>query len=198
MAAVCPGKFIYLATPHTASMATDRALNQLPGTIPVRNRKSFGHHGTLKEIKEVCGDQLTGTELVFAAVRNPYDIAVSWYLRNRHQKRYGGYEGSFSDFLPLFIEKSPIPFIVEGSMFSLAKDAKEIVRYERLNQDLDAVMRKIPGMPPRLKLEFENRTSEKKHWSLYYDDKAYSVMNEKFRDDFIKYGYQFIWPKPEE
>jgi hypothetical protein len=194
MAIVCPGKFIYLATPHTGSMSMERALRKIPGAFSPHLPKAFGHHGTLSDIKKELGDSLTGTELVVATVRNPYDIAVSWYLRNRGQPRYGGREATLAEFLSRFIKVSPTPLVTDGRIFSLAEKAKVVFRYERLRYDFDSFLRKIPGAPSHLQMGRENITPNKKHWSLYYTDEAYSLMNDAFRDDFVKYGYSFTWP----
>lgn len=196
MAIVLPGKFIYLATMHTASMATAAALKGLPGAFqPKDPLKHIGHHATLKEVRSLCGDQLTGSEVVFTCIRNPYDILVSWYLRNRTHfavlSRHP--DATFGDFLEVWIPKDDRPFMLERRMLYAAKDAQVVLRYERgVEEEVNGALRKMAGLPP-LRISRENVTPGKKNWSLYYDEDTYALVNEHFRDDIAGFGYSFLW-----
>lgn len=192
MAVVLPGKFVYLATLHTASSAITTALKSLPGAFqPKDPRAGIGRHATLDRIREICGSVLTGTEVVFAAVRNPYDVIVSWYLRNRthFQVPHGA---SLLQFLRAWVELDAEPFMRDGRLFYVAADARHVMRYERgIESELNHVLRKIPMMPA-VTLTRENVTLGKIHWSTYYDRETYEFVNETFAHDISQYGYCFV------
>lgn len=46
---------------------------------------------------------------------------------------------------------------------------------------------------PGVKVDRENVTPRKDHWSLCHDDPTNAFVNEKFRDDFVKFGLTFRW-----
>lgn len=203
MAVVLPGKFIFLATPYTGSHAVARALGRLPGAFAAFDkRRGIGHHALLSEVRQVAGARLTGTEAVIVAVRNPYDVLISWYLRNRshyqvtHRAKQRGRDLTLRDFLELWIEAEPFPYLVRGRIFYHASEIDKrvprfVLRHERLEAALNAALRAVSV--PCVKVGRENATPGKDHWSLYYDDPTYAFVNEKFRDDFVKFGFSFRW-----
>lgn len=196
MAVVLPGKFIYLATMHTASMATAAALKSIPGAFqPKDPMQGFGHHASLAEVRQMCGPTLTGTETVFTCIRNPYDIIVSWYLRNRtHFAVLSRFQNpSFAEFLEVWITKDDLPFTKDRRMFYVAPDAQVVLRYERgVEQEVHSMLRKMPGVPT-VRITRENATPGKANWSTYYDEETYALVNEHYRDDIAGFGYSFLW-----
>ena len=200
MAVVLPGKFVYLATPHTGSMAVAAALKNINGAFSAYHKpRGIGHHATLKEVKRVCGDQLTGAEVVFTTIRNPYDVLATWYVRNEYHFQMRRLEEQLEreltirDFLELWLKLNTRPHLVNGRIFYHALECQKVIRYENLQGELNALMRKIPGTPGSVPLERENPTPSKKHWSLYFDDPTYAWINEHFQADFVDFGYPFIW-----
>jgi hypothetical protein len=205
MAIVLPGKFIFLATPYTASMAVARALKTLPGVfVAYDKRHGIGHHARLDQIKQVAQQRLTGTEQVIVAVRNPYDVFVSWYLRNLnhlqvlHLVKVKGLQRdpNLREFIELWADLDMPPYVSKGRIFYHAEDGghavtRKIVRYEDLENSLNAALRACKV--PHVKVGRENETPDKDHWSSYYDEDTYAFVNERFRDDFVKFGYPFLW-----
>lgn len=193
MAVVLPGKFIYLATMHTASSAVTTALRQIPGTLqPKDPRAGVGQHATLAQVKSVCEGQLSGMEVVFAAVRNPYDVFVTWYLRNRKHFRVPK-NATLLEFLRAWVELDSKPHMHKRRMFFVADDVRHVMRYERgVTEELNGVLRKIPMMPA-VEVPRENVTHGKLHWSTYYDRETYAFVNETFAADISRYGYCFVW-----
>jgi hypothetical protein len=204
MAIVLPGKFIFLATPYTASMAVARALKDLPGAFAAYDKRhGVGHHARLDQIKKTAGAKLTGTEQVIVAVRNPYDVLVSWYLRNLgHSMVVRMVRGTKEDrnatlreFVELWLDLDMPPYVTDGRMFYHADDGglavpKRIVRYENLENTLNAALRACKA--PHVKVGRENATPGKDHWSTYYDAETYAFVNDRFRDEFVKFGYPFL------
>jgi len=200
MAVVLPGKFIYLATINTASERTAQALKGIDGAFAAYDKRhGIGHHARLKDVKKVCGDRLTGTEVVFTTIRNPYDLLATWFVRNQghYQMRIleerQGKEGSFRQFLELWLAIDRPPHLLDRRIFYHADDARVRLRFETLQTQIDALMRKIPGVPPHVPLGMQKFTEGRDHWSTYYDDPLYAFVNEEFKDDFVKFGYPFIW-----
>ena len=199
MGVILPGKFVFLATPLTASVATAAALRQLPGAVSaVDKRNGVGHYASLEMIRERFANDLRGTELVFTTIRNPYDICVSWYIRNvtRYHRKHPesrGDDPGFLGFLRWWTRCDQPPCIVNGSMFGPASRCRTILRYERLQAELNSILRKMPGVPPSAPLHPTNMSPDKAHWSTYYDAKTYAFVNDRFRDDIVRFGYQFLW-----
>jgi hypothetical protein len=199
MAVVVPGKFIYLATPFTGSMATAYTLKRLPGAlVPTDKMRGIGHHATLEEVRQVVGDRLVGNEHVFTFVRNPYDLLVTWWLREQHQFQVRALERKLNrpptmlEFIKLWDEARPFPYFKDGDMFYQTRRAQTVLRYERgITREINSVMRKLGGVSS-VEIGHQNVTEGKDHWSMYYDEETYGFVNEAFRDDFVKFGYQFL------
>ena len=200
MAVALPGKFIYLATMHTGSMAITDVLKQIPGTfVPQNKRKGIGQHATLEQVKQVAGDKLEGGEVVFTFIRNPYDLFVTWYLRQMgkshmlHLEESLGREPTLLEFLRPWHEVAPWPHMKDGRVFYHAKDAHVSLRYERdLTKEVNSLLRKLPHVPS-IEVIPTNVTTNKDHWSTYYDKETYAFVNEAFKQDFVEHGYQFLW-----
>jgi len=182
-------------------MSVANALKKIDGAFPAYNkRKGIGHHATLEEVKSVCGDKLQGNETVFTVVRNPYDVLVSMFLRNRnvylvrfHEKRLGR-DFTLQEFVDLWVQLNQPPSMKDGRLFY--HDARVHLRYERLEVELSTLFRRLPNIPTHAKaiqLAPENKTPEKDHWSTYYDDPTYAFVNSKFSDEIVKFGYPFMW-----
>lgn len=203
MAIVLPGSFIFLAHMHTASTTVADALKKIDGAFAAFNkRKGIGHHATLEEVTSVCGDQLQGNEVVFTIVRNPYDVLASMFVRNRdhfqmrHLEEQLGREPTFAEFVGVWAELNSRPYMQDRRLFY--HNAKVYLRYERLQTELNQLYRRLPNLPASartgsLPLALQNETSDKDHWSTYYNDAAYVVVNDLFRDEIVKFGYPFVW-----
>ena len=206
MAVVLPGSFVYLAHPSTGSTATTTALLKIEGAfMPLDKRRTFGHHASMKQVMSVCGDQFTGAEVIFTAVRNPYDALASWFVLNdnhfqmRHLEQVLQRPPRIKDFLDVWRQMDQMeqltaePWLRAGRMFYHVDAAREFIHQENLQHELDAVLRKVPKSPGRAPLRREHVTQGKDHWTTYYSDADYAYVNEHFRDEIVKFGYQFVW-----
>lgn len=198
MAVVLPGSFIFLAHMYTGSSAVAQALKKVPGTIVAYNKaKGIGHHATLDQVKQVCGDKLTGTEKVFTFIRHPYEVLLDMWLTNRNHlhtrllERDLKREPTFKEFLQNWYELNMMPYMHEHRLFY--HKAQIHLRYERLQVDLDTLFRRLPGTPSSLKVNLQGYELERDHYTTFYDDPTYKLVNELFRDDIAKFGYCFIW-----
>ena len=198
MAVVLPGSFIFLAHMHTASSAVAHALKKVPGAIVAYNKaKGIGHHATLDQVKQVCGDKLTGAEKVFTVVRHPYEVLVDMYLTNRNHlhtrilERDLGREPTLKDFIQNWYELDMMPYMREHQLFY--HDVSVHLRYERLQVEIDTLFRRIPGAPSTIPVNVESEQMDRDHYTSFYDDATYTLVNELFRDEIVKFGYFFIW-----
>ena len=198
MAIVLPGSFIYLAHIHTGSLAVADALKKVDGSFAAYNkRKGIGHQATLEEVKRVCGNKLTGSEKVFTVVRNPYEVLAIMFVHNQNHYQFRYMEArlrrdpTFKEFLELWLELNRQPYMLKGRLFY--QEAKLHLRYERLQVELDTLIRRLPNTPGSLPLELPKPDPNEDHWTAYYDDATYTYVNEHFKDDIVKFGYPFIW-----
>lgn len=200
MAIVCPGKFVYLPTPFTGDDETAEALRQLPGAFVAHDKRhGIGHYATWPEVRGLCEDRLTGAEMRFTTVRNPYDILVEWYLHGlggMHSKRFHlihGRDWTIREFLDNMLERNARPFLVEGQMLYQLEACRQWARYENLQSEVNQILRKIPGSGGPVVVRLRARNPPRDHWSAYYDDATYAWVNEHFQAPIVKLGYAFVW-----
>lgn len=199
MAVVLPGSFIYLAHLHTGSEEVTEALKKIEGAfVAVNKRKGWGHTATLEQVKEICGDKLTGTEKVFTTIRHPYGVLTAMFEQNRehhHQMRALGErlgrDPNLKEFIELWLEMNAPPYMREQRLFY--QKAQVHLRYEQLQMDIDALFRRLPNCPSTVPLPVKAPGPGHKHWSLFFDDPTYAFVNEKFQAEIANFGYSFIW-----
>ena len=172
MAALLPGKFLYLGTPRAASTATHDALKAIPGV------KIFNQHITRAAMIEEGMGPYQG-EFTFAAVRNPYDLVVSWWLRSRPLKT-----DTFLDFLRHHQNKH---FEIDGRLFWMCVEDVEVMHYETLQEDLNRIVTGL-GLDP-VTMRLMNVTPRKKRWRKYYGPEEIEALNDRFGHEIDRYGY---------
>lgn len=201
MAVLLPGKFIFLAHPHTGSSAMCLALQDaFPEALDLRP-----HHMSLGDLKgepgavrmeqisrqrtrvwkpdrlpgdwdpEIVRKFVTGTEHVFAVVRNPYDFLVSCYVRR-------GGKQPFESFVRGYQED---PYVRDGRLYYHEPDCDTMLRHERLQRGLNVLMKTL-GLPA-VPLERHNETKDKQPWESYYTPEAFKIVNDRFGQEFFKF-----------
>ena len=63
-----------------------------------------------------------------------------------------------------------------------------ILRQENLNEEWNAMFKKLGHTPPILP---QRNTSEHKHYSHYYDDESIWLVSKMFNKDLKFFGYEF-------
>lgn len=201
MAVILPGKFIFLAQPHTGSSAMMLGLQDtFPEALDLRP-----HHMRLHDVKgkpgairieqinrqrtrlwdqrphkrknhEVAPDivhkYVTGDEHIFTVIRDPYDFLVSCFVRR-------GRGQPFESFVKNY-EQSP--YIENGKIYYHVPDCHSVLRWENLQEELNCLMAKL-GLS-EVPLGKHNETKNKKPWQSYYTPKAFEIVNERFGDEF--------------
>ena len=66
--------------------------------------------------------------------------------------------------------------------------ADTILRQENLNEEWDAMFKKLGHTPPKLP---QRNKSEHKHYSNYYDDESVQLVSQMFKKDLKFFGYKF-------
>lgn len=204
MAVLLPGKFIFLAQPHTGSSAMVLAFQDVfPEALDLRP-----HHMTLDDVRgrpgairmEQIGRQrrrlwdlrpnkkrqegptpeavrkaVTGTERVFTVVRNPYDFMATCYVRRGRGKL-------FEDFVRNY---GASPYVEDGKLYYHVPDCHTVLRWETLQTELDALMTEL-GLDP-VPVGRHNVTKDKKPWESYYTPRAFEIVNQRFGDEFADF-----------
>lgn len=197
MAVVLPGSFVYLAHMYTSADTVAYALKRIPGAIvPTNKPKGIGALATFEQVRELCGDKLTGTEKVFTVVRHPYEILADMYVTNRTHlhgrllERTLGREPTFTEFIQNWYELNLYPYMKDHRLFY--QNAAVYLRHERLQADLDNLFRKLPDTPPSIPLGVQNDLVERDHYTTFFDEEAYAFVNQAWQSDIARFGYSFI------
>ena len=172
MAVLVPGKFLYLATPHTGSASVARTLlENVEGAVSVGS-----HHAILEDV-----DPLLEGERLVTGVRNPYDLVVSWWTQTYAQSRWS----SFHRFIR---EWDETVYVKQGRIFYHWKPGVQVLRFEEIQKDFDTLLCRYKL--PQVTLLHENRSNDRHPWSGYYDGESYAVVNERFRAEIVEFGYE--------
>jgi hypothetical protein len=177
VAVVVPGKMVFLATPHTGSRATCRALAEIDGAV-----EAGSHHVPWTELRE--HPSVRGGELRVSTVRNPYDLMVTWWLQT------GPHVGTaFADFVRHYPFRVTVPG-ASGCLYHHADDSHVLLRWETLEEDLNAVLGWRAVAP--VKLQRVGVTQDKRPWQTYYDPEALRAANARFAREFTRHGYEQV------
>ena len=208
MAILLPGKFLFLAHPHTASSSMVLAfqdifpnaydlrphhmtLNDVRGKqgairieqISQQRTRIFHHRGkrlpdgsvrprsTPEEIRKL----VTGNEVRFTVIRNPYDYFASRYVRLDKKEPFESFCRGYS----------ASPYIEGGKIYYHLPDSQRILRYENLQTELNALMKELEL--PEVPLGQHNPTQGKKPWESYYSPEAFAFVNERFGEEFERF-----------
>jgi Sulfotransferase family. len=178
----------------------------------------LGHkHNSVHELFEhgVLTPSEKAQVFTFTAVRNPFDSLVSLYVKLASTYQYlmedkaafihrdPGYidemhwcrTHSFDD----WIERRYAPRRVfrffrmrrRASMFQRYVDGADyVMRFERLQDDFDEVLRRV-GLEP-LKIPLYNATPDRESdYRAYYSRRSRQLVESAFSDDLARYGYRF-------
>lgn len=118
---------------------------------------------------------ISGKEHIFSVVRNPYDFMATCFVRRGQTK-------TFEDFVKNFHED---PYIRDGRIYYHSQDCTTLLRYEKLQTELDALMILL-GLST-VPLQRHNETQKKQPWETYYTPETFAIMNERFGDEFAEF-----------
>jgi hypothetical protein len=199
-------KYLFIELPHTASTAISRELCENYDGLSILSKHAHYH-----EFLRLASDEKK-THFVFAGVRNPLDVVVTLYFKQKtnHQgfftdpkywQKNGGHV-SQADLLKFnFIRSNNADFVTYFRRFyRIAYDSwgtpspKEfdyVIRYENLQDDFRQVLEllRIKQVRP---LPIVNKTSEKEYdfWS-YYTPEIHEQAIRVFGPYMKKWAYDF-------
>ena len=178
---ICPEiQVIYLAQPRTASRS---CVAFLKANTPVR---TVGSHHDMDdaELKFRTND---GWRIV-VAVRNHFDILVSWWHHNPNWFSRPKSESGFDYFVRDFTTGKGNQYAKPHAMYGRYQPlATHIMRYENLWDDLSDAVR----IPAPLEGRPHIGPSDRNPYPMYYDDKTRAYVEGYYAKEMEKYGYGF-------
>ena len=222
MAILCrEAGLLLLQAPHTGSTSLGTLLRERLGgemLVHERVRDDRGRivlrqkHQTLAQLLDaglVTPEQRQDL-LVVVGVRDPYDLVLTEYARNReagaipaHQRllrRLGLLGGGYSaaDF-ERFVRRRYAP----GRLLRLlgrrpfvpvdwTAGTDHVIRFERMQADLDEALRRV-GVTEQLVIPHRNPTASRQdvHYSELYTPEARAIVERAYRRELERFGYAF-------
>ena len=183
-------KFIFIHIPKTGGTSiSNYCIEKIEGSLYNRiNEDSvdINKHIYAKELIDIFDYSNYNS---FAVVRNPFEVTVSHYFFGLRVENLSMDEYSFEDFLELMVKPNAIrqpmvEYISDGSDILI----KDIVRFENLESELKSYFNKIS-----LNLDSLGRHNigNHLHYSKYYNEKTYNIVNDYFSEDIKKFNYKF-------
>ncbi len=180
-----------------------RLLRRLPVQLSPE-RAYFRQHDTALEIRQTLSEEIFDTFFSFGVVRNPFDHAISYYefMKEHRNRRHAERARSMSFRDNLLYRLAPRPFY-DKPFFRLPNQSyylcdaagkilvNEVLRYETLSVDLQALFQRL-HLPP-LPLGLDRKSSFRKPGHAmadYYDDPAtIDLVRQLYGPDFEIFGY---------
>jgi len=162
-------KIAFIAHPKTASQATGGVLKNLDFKI-VGSHHSWQH----------CPEDW----IVFATIRNPFDLMVSWYYQEMYKS---GAEVNFDWWLWKRLQE-PNHYMKQGLFFGLGI-CTDVLHFENLQEEFDQLMKKV-GLP-QTKIPRKNVSDKRegRHFIDYYNSESIDIMMEKYGSTIYNNGY---------
>jgi hypothetical protein len=218
--------YIFFANPQTASKAISRTLERELEGEALHKRLSQEQKAPLKKLHHLTygivvehellpRDELDGLVRV-TGIRNPYDLMVSRYLKHRERftneaERYKWVRRQDKEGIQRSVaaasEKS-FPEWIQAQYGSkrTAKGYRQyldhadaIIRFEAIQEDFDALLRRI-GVDWPITVQRENVTTQrasedagkkKRSYADFYDDDSRALIGRLFEPVIDRFGYRF-------
>ena len=166
----------------------------------VDDYKNHEQHLSIKEMLkyDLITEETLDSHLVFAFVRNPWDLVLSEFKRHQADKWR-----SFEEYVTMMpsllkdgwgIRYKDLRFVYiqpQHKYFNSDIHCRNLFvgRFENLVSDFDEV-KKIAELPDE-KLPHENPSKKVKTYKDFYTDKMRSIIEEYYKEDIERYGYEF-------
>jgi|TARA_R110002153_G_scaffold9038_5_gene37780 hypothetical protein len=197
-------KFIFIHIPKCAGTSIRHTLIQELYNIDCRdlnqniaqvfnalsNSTDMKQHSTVCEVTEyLSGRSLDINDyFTFAFTRNPWSLAVSYYLYANKIKETAWADGAWAKEVmsKTFGEFAQSEQLIQSNFIVPGVDF--VGKIENLQEDFDIVCDRI-GMN-RVKLSHINKTRHK-HYTEYYDDQSQDSIAQRCEEDIEKFNYKF-------
>jgi len=176
---------IFIAHPKIASRSIQRAL-----MAEFDAKQIGGRHDVIEididEVKAAGGS-------VACAVRNPYDVFVSWYFHGVvsnavRTKRYGKIS-KFEEWLPGLLRCGN--GYIEKGLFYGSYYCDTIVRYENLQEDLNAWLAKIGLHHVELQVKGKATARNGRPYQVFYNEQTRKDITIFAAKELEEFGYEF-------
>ncbi len=165
-------KLAFIAHPRTASNAIRDALVNRYGF-----ESDMSHHSHWTTFPKDW--------TVFATVRDPFDLMVSWYFLEISKTKQWK---PFSDWLPerMF---HPNEYMRSGLFFGL-EYCTDILHYENLQEEFDQLMRKVGLSPVHLRPVNVSEKRGDRDFISFYSSKLIDLVVDRFEGAIFDNGYE--------
>jgi len=183
---LCPEiKVVFLAQPRTASRS---CVHFLQARTPMRRHKqSAGHHSI--DIGDLKGYRREGYRVV-TAVRNHYDLIVSFYHHAPHWFSRPKGEETFTNYVYDFATHEKNQYAEPHALYGkLQPYASHIIRYENLWDEFSAATGLEVTAEDRQ--AFHMGKSDRKPYREYYDEDTHRFIAGWYKHEMEEYGYSF-------
>jgi len=206
---------LFVLTPRTASTALSAHLNDCfgGGWLPRKDIhdadgrvRVWRKHSTVVDL--VDEGFLTEEDLrrvtCFTTVRNPFDSLVSIWVKKKNQYReklsdpnfFGHKIPGFQDDMDYVQNHSFSEWAIknhggegQSSLYRrYARRCDEILRFERLEEDFQALLAKLGVTAPPIPIVAP--TSKKQDFRTYYTEEAAAAVARRYAWDFNAFGYE--------
>lgn len=207
---------LFIQTPHTGSTAVARLLIRRSGGVrlPTKDQRKLNppsvvphHHATLRQLMDggvVTRDQRGGL-IVAAGARNPFDLLVSEYVRTTSatQTRSDGSvirKAAAPAEFPAWLRWRLRPRWqrrLRGKRYAALRDhtdgADEVVRFEHLQEDFDALMKRVGSVPMEVAVinATVGRQRDRRHYSAFYGPDERKAVESVYAAWLDRFGYGF-------
>lgn len=165
-----------------------------------RSATKFPRHAKIIAAKEMLPREVFADLYKFAFVRNPWDLQVSSYHHlKRERPHLVAHVGDFPGFLRFKLDPArPYQYHIDTSIELQSDYLKDlsgkivvdfIGRYERLQEDFDAVCERL-GLRRRV-LPQKRKAKDRTDYRSYYDDATAELVARHFKADIDALGYAF-------
>lgn len=193
---VAEHKTLFVHVQKTGGSSIQQWLYDNANGVPIKGKKHWPKQSILKKHPSLVID------FSFAVVRNPWDLAVSWYFfrldraKRRLESGTTKPKGKFSEeYNNWVVEESQkgIDHWFETLPTSLQQYSKVanldyVMRLETLDQDFVKIQKHFDCYKP---LPYLNSSQRDKNYQQYYTARTQKIIAEKFADDIRIFGYEF-------
>ena len=211
---------LFLQAPHTGSTSLGTLLREEFGgekLLEERVRDEKGRiilrqkHQTLAQLIEVglVTPEERQSLLVVAGVRNPFDLVLTEYARNREAGTVSAPQrllrrlGASSDFSPADFERFVVRRYTPGGLYRLVgrrpfvpvdwtAGVDHVIRFEDMQAGLDEALRRVGVIEPHpLPHRNPTRSRRDQDYERLYTPRARDVVSSAYERELRQHGYRF-------
>jgi hypothetical protein len=212
---------LFLQAPHTGSTSLGTLFREDFGGVKLLEDRVRDEHGrivlrqkhqTLEQLLEagLITPEERADLLVVAGVRNPYDLVLTEYARNREagtisawQKFMRRLPGTSDDFSQPDFERFVVRRYTPNSLYRLlgrkamapvdwTAGADQVIRFEAMQKGLDEALQKVGVTEPH-PLPHRNPTASRRDrdYRTIYTDRARDIVATAYARELTQQGYTF-------